>query len=221
MKIKSTLLMLAALSCVAVVPTTVKAQVMLAALVHTMPPAPPPAVIATPAVVAVPAAGLEEGGQVKDELFAGTEKFAQGAKEVTEVNLDKNMLGMVSGKGGKNGDVANKLEFVVVHTYEYEKPGMYRQEDVETFRKRLTDGSWKCMVHTREKDEATDICMRNSQNGEMTELVVMTSEPKELTFVHLGGHGINFSDLSKIGGVMHGAAPTPPTPPTPPLKKHE
>lgn len=219
MKTKSIAMMLAALGCVAVVPTTVKAQVMLAALVRTMPVGPLPAVaLAAPAVVAAPlvAVHVEDEGQVKDDLFAGTEKFAQGAKEVNEVNLDKSMLGMVSGKGGKNGDLTNKLEFVVVHSYEYEKPGMYRQEDVEVFRKRLTEGAWKCIVHTRDKDEATDVCMRNVQNGEMTELVVMTSEPKELTFVHIGGHGINLSDLSKMGGVMHGG-PVPPVPPVPPV----
>src|SRR5947209_498720 len=85
--------------------------------------------------------------QVKDDLFAGTEKFAQGAKEVTEVNLDKNMLGMVS--HGKHGeDIAGKMDFIVVHTYEYEKPGMYRQEDVDQFRRKLTDGSWNCFIHT-------------------------------------------------------------------------
>lgn len=216
MKIQTKTLMLAAL-CVAVVPTTVKAQTMLASLVRTLPPVARPAVVVAPAAVA--AANAEGDPQVKDDLFAGTEKFAAGAKEVTEVNLDKSMLGMVNGKG-KGGDVAQKLEFVVVHTYEYEKAGMYRQEDVDAIRKRLTDGAWNCIVHTREKNEATDVCMRNTQNGEMQELVVMTSEPKELTFVHIGGHGINLSDLQKLGGVMHAPGiPPPPAPPVPPLNK--
>ena len=44
--------------------------------------------------------------QVKDDLFAGTEKFAQGASDVTEVNLDKSMLGMVRG----NSELAHKME---------------------------------------------------------------------------------------------------------------
>ena len=38
--------------------------------------------------------------QVKDDLFAGTEKFATGASDVAEINLDPKMMGMVHGNGG-------------------------------------------------------------------------------------------------------------------------
>jgi len=141
---------------------------------------------------------VAEGPQVKDELFAGTEKFAQGASDVTEVNLDRNMLGMV-GKG-KDG-LAGKMDFVVVHSYTYDKPGMYRQEDVDAYRKKLTDGSWSCFVHTRDKDGATDICQRTMPDNETHEMVIMTSEPKELTFVHLRGR-MSLDDLGKMGGSM-------------------
>ena len=166
-----------------------------------------------------------EGPQVKDDLFAGTEKFAQGATEVTDVNLDKDMLSMVSGKNkdkGNASELAGKMDFVVVHSYTYDKPGMYRLEDVEIFRKRLKDGSWNCFVHVKEKDGATDVCMRNG-GGETNEMVVMTAEPKELTFVHIKGHGISMNDLGKYGyngdygGGRHHvpSAPVPPMPPRP------
>lgn len=162
------------------------------------------------------AAAAAAASQVKDELFAGTEKFAQGAKETTEVNLDKDMLGLV---GGKGGDLAKKIDFVVVHTYEYDKPGMYRREDVEVFRKRLTDGSWNCFVHTQEKDESTDVCKRLGGDNETNELVVITAEPTELTFVHMKGR-MSLADLQKMGGGGMGALMTPATPATP-LKKRE
>src|ERR1039458_4159599 len=42
-------------------------------------------------------------GQVKDDLFAGTEKFAKGASDVTEINLDPKMMGMVPGSAGEAG----------------------------------------------------------------------------------------------------------------------
>ena len=42
-------------------------------------------------------------GQVKDALFAGTEKFAKGASDVTEINLDPKMMGMVPGSAGEAG----------------------------------------------------------------------------------------------------------------------
>jgi hypothetical protein len=189
-----------------------------------------------------------EAPQVKDDLFAGTEKFAQGASDVTEVNLDKNMLGMVSKSKSKNGGtsttststststtssngthtsssfggLADKMDFIVVHSYTYDKPGMYKQEDVEVFRKKLSDGSWNCFVHTRDKDGSTDVCQRTMPDNETHELVVMTAEAKELTFVHLRGR-MSLDDLGKMGGdvgaPIPGRHPMPPPPPAPPAPR--
>jgi hypothetical protein len=155
--------------------------------------------------------------QVKDDLFAGTEKFAQGASDVTNVNLGPDMLGMVSGKHG--GDVAHKLNFMVVRTYEYPRPGMYKLEDVDVYRQKLRSGNWNCFIHTYESKsgESTDICNRALPNDGGNEMVIMTVEPKELTFIHISGKG-SLADLGKLGalGGYGGAIPTPPTPPTPP-----
>lgn len=148
--------------------------------------------------------------QVKDDLFAGTEKFAQGAKDVTEVNMDKSMLGMVP-KGAAG--MASKMDYIVIHSYTYDKPGMYRMEDIDAFRKKLTDGSWNCFIHTRDKDGSTDICSRSGDHGASNELVIMTTEAKELTFIHLSGR-MSPGDLVKMGGGMSGVS-TPPIPPMP------
>jgi hypothetical protein len=114
------------------------------------------------------------------------------------------------------------MKFMVIHTYEYPKPGMYKDEDVEAYRKKLQDGSWSCSVHTKDKSGTTDICSRNS-SGDGTEMVILTAEPKELTFIHMSGN-MSLSDLSKMGGGMGAVssshrgpmAPMPPMPPTPP-----
>jgi hypothetical protein len=160
--------------------------------------------------------GFAGESQVKDDLFAGTEKFEQGASDVTNVNLDGKMLGMVGGKGkGKDGDLAHKLNFIVVHSYTYDKPGMYKMEDVAAYRKKLTDGSWNCFIHTRDKDGATDICSKTAADGETHEMVIMTAEPLELTFVHLSGK-MSLDDLGKMGNNMGGDLGVPPLPPPPP-----
>ena len=152
--------------------------------------------------------------QVKDDLFAGTEKFAAGASDVTNVNLGPDMLGMVSGKHG--GDMAHKLNFMVVRSYEYPQAGMYNMADVEAYREKLKSGKWNCFVHTYESKtgESTDICNRALPNGEGNEMVIMTVEPKELTFIHMSGKG-SLADLGKLGkmGGFGGEMPTPPTPP--------
>ena len=161
--------------------------------------------------------------QVKDDLFAGTEKFAAGASDVTNVNLGPDMLGMVSGKHG--GDMAHKLNFMVVRTYEYPRPGMYNLADVDVYRQRLKTGNWNCFIHTEESKtgESTDICNRALPNGEGNEMVILTVEPKELTFIHMSGKG-SLADLSRMGrmGGMGGmVTPDPPDPPTPPASPHQ
>lgn len=158
--------------------------------------------------------------QVKDDLFAGTEKFANGASDVTDVNLGPDMLGMVSGKHG--GDLAHKMNFMVVRTYEYPHAGMYRMEDVDAYRQKLRTG-WNCFIHTYESKsgESTDICSRALPNNQGNEMVILTVEPKELTFIHMSGNA-SLADLGKLGKMkgMGGDVPEPPTPPTPPTPPH-
>lgn len=168
---------------------------------------------------AIMQAGMVNVGdpQVKDDLFDGTEKFAKGASDVTSVNLGPDMLGMVSGKHG--GDMAHKLNFMIVRSYEYPHEGMYNPSDLDVYRQRLRDGKWNCFIHTYESKsgESTDICNRALPNDEGNEMVIMTAEPKELTFIHMSGKG-SLADLGRLGkmGGMGAMMPTPPEPPPSP-----
>ena len=145
---------------------------------------------------------VSSGAQVKDDLFAGTEKFAQGASESTEINLDPDTIGMMDSHH-KNAELAKKMKFMIIRTYEYDKPGMYKNEDVEVFRKKLEDGTWKCSVRVRERTESTDICSRLGADHETHEMVIITAEPKELTFIHMSGQ-MSLEDLNKASnGLQH------------------
>lgn len=146
--------------------------------------------------------------QAKDELFAGAERFAQGAKEANEVNLDKNSLGMLGEKKGASDDFISKMEFIYVRSYEYDAPGKYKMSDLDVFRKRLDGGKWSHIVSTHEEKEQTDVWVRSEQNGETSEMVVITAEERELNFVHLKGH-MPLKDLTKVGGKFGAVAPVP------------
>ena len=146
--------------------------------------------------------GQGTSSPVQDDLFAGTEKFSKGASEVSEITMDPDTLDMVDGKDSKR---AHNMVLNVVRSYQYDKPGMYRIEDVEEFRKKLNTGDWHCSVHTRElkSGESTDICNKRRNDG-MLEQAIITVEPKELTFIHTirkggGGSSMNLPD---IGGIM-------------------
>ncbi len=146
--------------------------------------------------------GVAAGAQgtsstVKDDLFNGTERFAKGASDVTEVTMDPDTLGMVSGDNARR---AHGMVLNVVRTYEYDKPGMYNIADVEEIRRRLNTGEWHCSVHTQDlkHGESTDICNKRRSDG-LVEQAIITVEPKELTFIHTIKHADPKTDLYRGG----------------------
>jgi len=145
--------------------------------------------------VAMQVANVSMGPQVKDDLFAGAEKFAQGASEVSEINLDPKTMGMIG--HGKDGGLAGKMNFMVVHSYKYDKPGMYSMDDFLAYTKKLTDGSWNCYIHVRQKDGSTDICSRTASDNETNEMVILTAQPRALTFIHMSGR-MSLGDLNRM-----------------------
>ena len=135
--------------------------------------------------------------KVKDDLFAGTQIFEKGASDVTEISMDPDTLNLVGGRDAKG---AHNMLLNVVRTYEYDKPGMYRMQDVDTFRNKLDTGDWHCSVHVRElkTGESTDVCTKHRTDN-LVETAIITVEPKELTFIHTISRA--HSGSGDLGGV--------------------
>jgi hypothetical protein len=155
--------------------------------------------------------GTAWAAAAEDQFFAGTEKFAKGAKNVSEVTLDQRTLRMASGFIGKEDNdsedvkrIMTNLKGVFVRSYEYASDGQYNAADLEEYRKRLDgNGEWAHIVKVRSIDphgENTDVYMLTA-NGKTAGIVVIAAEPRELTFVHIDGP-INPEDLGKLGGSM-------------------
>ena len=118
----------------------------------------------------------------KDDLFAGTEVFAKGASDITEITMDPDSLNLV---GGNDEHRARSMVLNVVRTYTYDKPGMYNMADVEAIRNKLNTGDWHCSVHVRDLKNGTgsDVCGKRRTDG-MKETAIIEVEPKQLTFIH-------------------------------------
>lgn len=118
----------------------------------------------------------------KDDLFAGTEVFAKGASDITEITMDPNSLDLV---GGPDEHKAHNMVLNVVRTYTYDKPGMYNMADVEAIRNKLNTGDWHCSVHVRDlkNGSGSDVCNKHRTDG-MRETAIIEVEPKQLTFIH-------------------------------------
>jgi hypothetical protein len=143
----------------------------------------------------------------KDELLAGTEKFAQGASSVTEINLDPTTMSMiVSMRHGRDADLASKLNLMSVRSYTYDKPGMYSADDVEAFRKRLEDGSWSCPIRIRGQNGTSEICSRSSADHVTNELVIFSANPQKVNFIHVSGK-MTLEELNEASRSTGGLAP--------------
>jgi hypothetical protein len=158
----------------------------------------------------------------KDDLFAGADKFAQGASEVTEINLDPSTMGLVGRRYGRGGDETSKMKSMSIHTYKYDKPGMFKMEDVEAYRKKLENGSWSCPIRVRTQTGSSDICSR-ADADQVNEMVIMTIEPQKLTFIHISGK-MSLDELNDMSGSAnefrpHVNLPNPPRPPKEPKMK--
>ena len=180
-------------------------------------------------------------GQMKDDLLEGLDRLGANAKEKNEVNLDKNMLGLVRGKkGGRYADLADKMDFITVRNYEYASKGQYQRSDLDALRQRLNSDGWSHVVRSEEGDETNDIVVKADNEGFVREMVIVSAEPKELSIVHLRGHfrmddlqgamgsvmGAMGSAMGSVGGAMgraSGAAahPVPPAPPVPPVAQSD
>jgi hypothetical protein len=94
--------------------------------------------------------------------------------------------------------------------------------------KKLQDGTWSCPVVSREKDRFSYICAKTDADHETNEMVILSAEPQQLTFIHMAG-SMSFNDLSNMSGNARGiergvergpvpdmrlkVAPLPPQPP--------
>jgi hypothetical protein len=143
---------------------------------------------------------------VKDELLAGTEKFAQGATSVAEIDLDPTTMSMLGMRHGRDADFASKLNLMSVRSYSYDKPGMYSADDLEAFRKKLDDGSWTCPIRIRGQNGTSEICSRSSADHANNELVIFSAHPQKVSFIHVSGR-MTLDELNEASHSAGGLAP--------------
>lgn len=146
--------------------------------------------------------------QVKDDLFAGADKLAEHAKSSDEVNLDGKMLGAAGNTtGGDHKELLKKMDFVVIHSYTYAHKGDYQMSDIKAITDRLDGSGWSHLVKERSAGNTADICVKSSEDGKVTEMVVISAEPLAVALIHLKGH-LSMDDLVKLGSSYGGQAMT-------------
>ena len=135
-------------------------------------------------------------------------ELAARASDVTEVTLGKNMLAFAAKfMNGDNKDDAamrrliDRLDGIYVRDYEFDKPGQYSLEEVESLRKSFETSEWTPIVRERDskRGKTADVMMK-MVNGESQGMFVLSAEPRELAIVLILGP-IRMDELGALKGL--------------------
>ncbi len=157
-------------------------------------------------MVCLAAPGWAAANDIKFPVSFG--KLGERATESVDVTLDSSMLQLASSfLSQKDQDeaqvkkIVGKLRGVYVRSFEFDKEGQYSMADVDGIREQLKPPTWTRIVGVRSvKGENSDVYVK--KNGDaIAGLMVIATEPKELTVVHIDG-AIDPQELSELSGHM-------------------
>ena len=129
--------------------------------------------------------------------------IGENAAEVVDVTLDGPMLRLasrfLSGSGEERAvrDMVQKLEGIYVRSYSFDKDGQYDRNVVGRLRSQLGSG-WSKIVNVQGRRENVEIFVQ-TRGDQVTGLVVLSAEPRELTVVNIVGP-IDLDQLAKMEG---------------------
>ena len=147
-------------------------------------------------------AGALPAQQVKWNL----DKLAARASDSTDVSLDGPLLQLGSkflSDDDKDQAKVKKLiaglKGIYIRTFEFKNPGEYTSADVESFRVPLRPPDWQRIVgtHSKEDGETVEVYIKSENKG-IGGLVIIATEPRELTLVNIVG-AIDLDSLSELG----------------------
>jgi hypothetical protein len=141
------------------------------------------------------------------KLPASLERLASKATDVVDVTMDANLLQLASRfLSDKDADDAqvkkliSGLKGIYVRSFEFAKAGEYQESDVEPLRAQLRNPAWSRIVGVRsEKSGDNAEVYIKTDNKKIGGLVILSTEPKELTIVSIEG-SIDPDQLNELGG---------------------
>jgi hypothetical protein len=142
------------------------------------------------------------------KLPADLDKLAAKAVETAEVTLDGRLLQLAAKflSSDKPDEARAKslitgLKGIYVRSYEFDKTGEYSPADIEPIRSQLRAPAWSRIVGVVDRHgdgEKAEVFLK-TDGDKIGGLVILCSEPKELTIVNIVGN-IDLDQLSDLGG---------------------
>jgi Domain of unknown function (DUF4252) len=134
-------------------------------------------------------------------------RLSDKASKTVDVNLDQSMLKFAAAfldpkdpQQAQAKKVIANMKGIYVHNLEFEKHGEYSEEDLASLRAPLKEPEWSRIVNVRSKSDGQNVEIYFHKDGEKFKgLVVIATEPTELTFVDIVGP-ITPEDIAGLGG---------------------
>lgn len=141
------------------------------------------------------------------KIPADVQKLSAKAKETVEVNMEGPMLRWAAKfLNAEDPDekqaaklVAN-LKGIYVRSFEFSREGEYSAADVESLRAQVRAPEWTRVVGVRSETDGDNVdVFFKLEEDKMGGIVIISAEPKELTFVSIVGP-IDVDQLADLGG---------------------
>lgn len=141
------------------------------------------------------------------KIPANVQKLSAKAKETVEVNMEGPMLRwaakFLNGEDPDERQAAKlvaHLKGIYVRSFEFSKEGEYSAADVESLRAQVRTPGWTKVVGVRSETDGDNVdVFFKLEEDKMAGIVIISAEPKELTFVSIVGP-IDVDQLADLGG---------------------
>jgi hypothetical protein len=141
------------------------------------------------------------------KIPADVQKLSAKAKETVEVNMEGPMLRLASRflnaedpEEKQAAKVVANLKGIYVRSFEFSKEGEYSAAEVESLRSQVHAPGWSKVVGVRSETDGDNVdVFFKLEEDKMVGIVIISAEPKELTFVTIFGP-IDVDQLADLGG---------------------
>ena len=133
--------------------------------------------------------------------FKSLDKLGANAKESTNITLEGDTLKLATSLLGDEKSFFKNLTGVYVRSFEFVKPGQYKEADLAPLRAYLKTLQWTKIVDAKDGGETSEIYLQALPNNRLGGLAIISAEPKEVAIVFISGV-MNMSDIGKLSGTL-------------------
>jgi hypothetical protein len=161
-------------------------------------------------LVAAISGAAAAAAQAQDIDLRQFDNLKSRASDTVEINLSEPMLhmaaGFMDGNDPKQADMRKMLgglTGVHVRTFKFDKEGQYSAAEVNALRTQLQGAGWQSVVdvHSAQAGANNAGVYARTDGKQVTGLVVLALEPKQLTVVDISGI-IDMTQIQALSGKM-------------------